>query len=320
MNTKELPSIALLIPCFNGIQHLPKLIENASQLNRGFDEIIVYDDASTKPFPFDPTDKFPEIKFHRGEINGGAGYARNRLMELASADYIHFHDIDDPEIPGNFLTELTPYLSPNTVVFSSWQIQWLDGRETKLYDYKGFDKVEDFCEYFLHHHVHMNAAIFPKNLALKVKFDEDFRALQDLLFNIRLAQSGAVFRHVSNVVAKHQKNAESTISRMKQQKFQEYRARFCQRCLEILPKRYHPAIGKISLYHAWNSCLQGFNNESKLAIAVARQCGELNYSQFGKTVALIAPLLGLSKTFEIRRWWFNKHVSIQNGQNQYLNR
>lgn len=305
MRTTDQTSIALLIPCFNGLQHLPKLLENAQRLDRGFDEIIVYDDASTEPFPFDPIAEFPEIKFYQSKVNGGAGYARNRLIELASTDYIHFHDIDDVEIPPNFLAELVPHLAPNTVVFSSWQIQWLDDRKPKLYDYSGFNAVEDFREYFLRYHVHMNATIFPRDLALKVKFDEDFRAVQDLIFNVRLAQAGAIYRHVDTVIAKHTKNARSTISRMKQQKFQEYRARYCQRCREILPEQYHPIIGEIALYHAWNSCLQGFDQEFELAISVAQECGKLNYAQFGQIVEALTPWLGLSNTLKLRRWWMN---------------
>lgn len=312
MYTANQVSIALLIPCFNGLQHLPKLIENVHELEYSFDEIIVYDDASTEDFPFDPLSQFPEIKFYRGEVNGGAGHARNQLIELASADYIHFHDIDDVEIPANFLSELLPYLALDTVVFSSWQIQWPDGQTPKLYDYPDFDQVKDFQEYFLRYHIHMNAAIFPRELALKVKFDEDFRALQDLLFNLRLAHAGAAFYHVGKVVAKHEKNADSTISQMKQQKFQEYRVRYCQRCQEILPKRYQPMIGDIALYHAWNACLQGFDDICDLAISIAQECGDLNYAQFGRWVKSIAPWLGLSNALKLRRWWFKHHLSKSN--------
>jgi glycosyltransferase involved in cell wall biosynthesis len=309
MSEANCSNVAMLIPCFNGLQHLPQLLESANQLERGFDEIIVYDDASTEPFPFNPNEKFPRVKFYRGEINGGAGYARNRLIELATADYIHFHDIDDVEIPKNFLTELAPYLNPNTVVFSSWQIEWLDARGSKLYDYSNFDNAMDLCEYLLHNHIHINATIFPRNLALKVKFDEDFRALQDLLFNIRLAQAGATYRHVDRVITKHTKNAQSTTSRMKQQKFQEYYAKYCQRCREILPEHYYPTIGEIALYYAWNSCLKGFDKECELAISVAQECGNLNYAQFGRTVRLLAPWLGMSNTLKLRRWWSKYKIS-----------
>ena len=303
------PSIALLIPCFNGLQYLPQLMENVKALEQGFDEIIVFDDASTEPFLFDPTTAFPEIKFYQGEVNGGAGHARNRLIELATTDYIHFHDIDDVEIPRNFLAELSPYLSANTVVFSSWHIQWSDNRQPKLYNYCGFNETQDFRAYFLRHHIHMNAAIFPRELALRVKFDEDFRAVQDLIFNVRLAQAGAAYHHVGTVIAKHTKNSESTISRMKQQKFQEYRAKYCQRCRDILPERYHPMIGEIALYHAWDSCLQGFDQECELAISVAEQCGELNYAQFGRLVQLLAPWFGLSNTLKLRRWWAQHNLN-----------
>lgn len=302
------PSIALLIPCFNGLQHLPHLIEQVQRLERGFDEMIVYDDASTEPFPFNPAEQFPQIKFYRGEVNGGAGYARNRLIELATADYLHFHDIDDTEIPANFLTELAPYLSPKTIVFSSWQIQALDA-PPKLYDYPNFVEVEDFRQYFLSHHIHMNAAIFPRDLALKVKFDQDFRAFEDLLFNLRFAEAGAIYRHVETVIANYQKNSRSTLGRMKPQQFQEYEIRYCQRCQEILPERYHSQISRIALDHAWNACLQRFDNECELAISIAQNCGKLDFSQFGTAIKLVAPWLGVSQTLKLRRWWFENYAS-----------
>lgn len=308
MEVNNCPGVALLIPCYNGLQHLPALLESAAKVERGFDEIIVYDDASSEALPFDPTERFPDIRFYQGNINRGAGYARNRLMELATSDYIHFHDIDDTEIPVDFLTKLLPHLSSDTVVFSSWQTYWSDASQPKRYDYPTLESVTDFCEYFLRNHVHVNATIFPRELSLKVKFDEDFRVFEDLLFNIRLSQEKIKYRHVNTVVVNHKKNQKSTLGQIKQQKLQEYYAKYCQRCREFLPHQYHKAIGKIALYHAWNSCVQGFDRECDLAIAAARQCGALNYDQFGKIAGIIAPILGINNTFKIRRWWFNRRV------------
>lgn len=301
------PSVALLVPCFNGLQHLPALLESACRMKRGFDEIIVYDDASTEAIPFSPTVEFPEIKFYRGEKNGGAGHSRNQLMELATTEYVHFHDIDDTEIPSNFLTELSPYLSANTVVFSSWKTHWFDHEPTTLYDYPDFEAITDFRGFFLKKHVHMNATIFPRNLALSVKFEEDFRtSVEDLLFNVSLAQAGAQYRHVGTVIAKHERHSSSTTIMMKRKQFQSYRARYSQRCREILPEAYHATIGEIALYHAWESCLSRFDEECELFIVAARQCGKLNCSQFGRTASGLSRLLGLSRTFKLRRWWFNR--------------
>lgn len=309
MKVNSSPSVALLIPCFNGIQYLPRLMENIAQVDQGFSEIIVYDDASTESFPFNPVSEFPEIKFIQGKVNHGSGYARNRLMEVATADYLHFHDIDDTDIPSNFLTELLPYLTPNTAVFSSWKIEYLDNKPPKLYDYEKFNEIDDFTEYFVRHHVHLNASIFPRTAALNVKFDEDFRIFQDLVFNIRLANSGVTYKHIGTVITTHQKNSKSTLSRVKQSDFALQRARYCQRCLDILPQRYSPIIGEIALYYAWDAYLNGFDKESEVILSVAKKCGKLNYQQFGKTVELIAPWLGLRNAFKLRRWWFNKQAT-----------
>lgn len=303
-NNNGEPSVSLLIPCYNGLDHLPRLLESAAKVDGGFDEIVVYDDASTLPFPFQPEEKFPEIRFCRGHSNGGAAFARNRLIDLACSDYIHFHDIDDVEFPRDFLKILRAHLAPNVVTFSSWEILRPNDGEVTLYDYADFATVTDFRDYFLRNHIHMNAAIYPRDLAARIGFDEDFRtSVEDLIFNIRLADAEADFRHVDGVVARHRKDPASTISRMNRKQFQLYRAKFCERCRDILPANYHSQVSNIALYFAWESLQLGFDRECDLLIDVAEDCGSADFGQFGKKTEIVASLIGLRAALRLRRWW-----------------
>jgi glycosyltransferase involved in cell wall biosynthesis len=58
------------------------------------EEVIVYDDASAAPAAdYIPAD--PRIRIVRGDRNLGPGPARNRILQSARSDYVHFHDADD---------------------------------------------------------------------------------------------------------------------------------------------------------------------------------------------------------------------------------
>lgn len=306
MGNEDSRSVALLIPCFNGMHFLPELLQNVNQLDDGFDEIIVYDDASTEPFPFDPTNRFPEVKFHRGTVNRGAAHARNQLLEFARSDYIHFHDIDDTFIPKDFLTVLQPHLDENVVAFSSWEIYWdSKDQDITVFDYPQFEQVDDFCEFFIRSHIHLNAAIYPRKLALEAKFDEELRLMEDLLFNTKISCAGATFIHEKTVFARHIKNKNSTLGRTQLRKFFQYRVLYCQYCKKVLPPKYYDSMGKATLNYAWDACLKGLDSEYKQLIQVARSFGEPTYKQFGTIACRLAPLIGLDWTFQLRRLWFN---------------
>src|SRR5262249_36358388 len=63
------------------------------------EEIIIYDDCSSFPAQdFVPANV--SVKVIRGAEIRGCAFGRNRLLQLASADYVHFHNSDDFFLPG----------------------------------------------------------------------------------------------------------------------------------------------------------------------------------------------------------------------------
>jgi glycosyltransferase involved in cell wall biosynthesis len=75
---------ALLTECLDSL---------AAQLDY-LSEIIIYDDASVAP-AVDYVSEDVTARVLRGESMIGPARARNRLLALAAADYVHFHDADD---------------------------------------------------------------------------------------------------------------------------------------------------------------------------------------------------------------------------------
>ena len=89
--------LSLLVPARNAARTLPRLFESAAQ-DGGFDEVIVYDDASTD-------DTGAVARAHganviRSEINTGPSAGKNRLARETACGWVHFHDADDALAPG----------------------------------------------------------------------------------------------------------------------------------------------------------------------------------------------------------------------------
>lgn len=84
--------VSVVIPCFNGAQHLGEALESVRAQTRSAHEVIVVDDGST--------DGSAVIAHAFGAVvvtqpNRGEGAARNRGAAVASGDAIAFLDADD---------------------------------------------------------------------------------------------------------------------------------------------------------------------------------------------------------------------------------
>ena len=92
-------TVGLYITYYNECELLTELIQSIAPDLDWLKEIIVYDDCSSFPAQdFVPTNA--SIKIIPGAENRGEGFGRNRLLEQAGADYVHFHDTDDFFLPG----------------------------------------------------------------------------------------------------------------------------------------------------------------------------------------------------------------------------
>ncbi len=94
---------ALLVPCYNAVRFLPRLRQQVYALHVPFDEVILADDASSDG----TADLARSLGFSIITLpeNLGPGGARNALAKATSAEWIHFHDVDD-EIAPDYLARV----------------------------------------------------------------------------------------------------------------------------------------------------------------------------------------------------------------------
>ncbi|MFC0514573.1 glycosyltransferase family 2 protein [Mucilaginibacter angelicae] len=193
---------ALLVPCYNAVPYINNFINTLAQLKVPFNEIIFYDDGST-----DATVSLLSAKGFRvieGKVNKGPGYARNRLAEAATCDYIHFHDIDD-EFNAGFLemTEKKLSAAPADVVLG--YADWIDpvSRAAIIkWRYSEDEIAEGPLAYFMSHPLGVINTVYKRSSFLQTGgFNEQIKCWEDTDLHIRMAAAGSVFRVIKEVMA-----------------------------------------------------------------------------------------------------------------------
>ena len=104
MKNKEL---TIIIPCFNAEKFLNKCIDSIlNQKYNNFDLILINDCSTDNTLNIIKSykKKYDFIKVINNSSNMGAGYSRNRALEITNTKYVTFIDSDD-YIEPNYISE-----------------------------------------------------------------------------------------------------------------------------------------------------------------------------------------------------------------------
>lgn len=99
------PQVSILIPCYNADRWVGQAIESALAQSWQEKEVIVVDDGSTDG-SLEVIKRFDgRIRWESGPNRGG-NMARNRLLELASGEWVQYLDADDYLLPDKIVTQI----------------------------------------------------------------------------------------------------------------------------------------------------------------------------------------------------------------------
>ena len=161
-------------------------------------EILIFDDASkVVPGPYIPADKAAEVI--RSESNVGPAVGRNRLLQSATGDYIHFHDADDlfdPEWAIRILQEIED--GEPDVIFTEIGVksqgEWVSEGVQGLQPLTGTEALVRFC---IRHAILTSAGVYRAGAVRKIGgYRESLWQSEDYDFHIRLAASGVSYRMI----------------------------------------------------------------------------------------------------------------------------
>ena len=197
------PCVSILIPCYNAERWVGQAIESALAQTWPNKEVIVVDDGSTdgsRPVIETFGDK---IRYEFGPNRGG-NPCRNRLLELASGEWVQFLDADDYLLPEKIFDQMD-YSSSGDVVYGPVLIKNQNSK-SETHEVAGPSSESDLFEQWIRWHVCQTGGVLWKREALLRigGWNEDYRCCQDNEVCLRAIQhrlkfsfcpkSGAVYR------------------------------------------------------------------------------------------------------------------------------
>ena len=112
------PTIAVVIPAYNAAEHLAQTLRSVIGQTRPADEVIVVDDGSTDDTAGVVRRFGADVRYIR-QPNSGVSAARNRGIEVASADCVAFLDSDDLFAPEKLALQAPRFASGAVAVSSA---------------------------------------------------------------------------------------------------------------------------------------------------------------------------------------------------------
>ena len=288
--------LALLVPCHNAERFVAPFLAMVAAQTRPYDEVIFFDDASSD----DTARRLEEAgqRVIRGDVNRGAAHARNRLLEAASAEYVHFHDIDDRPDP-DLARVLSEGVGPGRAACCAYRRVWEDSGHASEDRFPDLPRGADRVGFFLERFLHFNAAAYPREALLGLGgYNEALRIHEDLHFLLRIAASGLEFAYTDRVLTDWRLRAGSTFHSVPTAKI----ARLKLVCLEDLAARW-PAglrsrLGPAVLALAWQLHERGDVAATRRAAALAERCGVVCVPDRGGRLRWISRVLGVGLAFE----------------------
>lgn len=190
-------SLALCIPAYQAADYLPRLLASAYQQWIPFDEIWVFDDAST-----DSTAQVAKkygAQVLRAASNVGCSAGKNALMHQVQSEWIHFHDADDLLLP-NFTTLAHAWMEkpdcPDVVLFDYEYRENQTSMLIALSDFQPDELERDPMRYAILNQINPFCGLYRRASLEKVGgYDVDPEILynEDVAFHCKLARQGLKF-------------------------------------------------------------------------------------------------------------------------------
>lgn len=293
-------AVSCLIPVYNAAKFLPSLLEGIKNQTIPFSEVICYDDGST-----DDSAQIAEAwgaRVIRGQENRGISHARNQLLEAAQGDYIHFHDADDL-IDTRFLELLTPHIAPNKAAFCSYKRLYPDGK-SKNFKYENFAAHSDPTEFFIWNFVHLNALIYPREVALKCeRFWEDLWTEEDKPWTVLMSLHGLKFHYENVPLVTWIAHANSTMATMAKGERPVLFKIASGRLMKHLSPTHQHSFGQFLTNLAWKHYYDEQFERASHMLELSHQAGVRYWNGGGSFARRLSQLIGIKATFWVRTRW-----------------
>lgn len=180
--------ISVVIPTYE-----TKCVALAREMSRELDayglegEVIVLDDCSPHWEMNAEVDEIEHCRLVRNDRNYGIAANRNRLMDLASGDYLLFLDADVFPVEDDFVKRYYDARGNGDVLIGGLRYREIENKLRYTYG----KAVEETASHSMSHFITSNFFI-KSEICKKVRFNEEFKAYghEDTYFGIELRSAG----------------------------------------------------------------------------------------------------------------------------------
>ncbi|MFM8251419.1 MAG: glycosyltransferase family 2 protein [Planctomycetota bacterium] len=198
MSSKPLPSISVVIPCYNAERFIRQTLESVLRQSHLPLEIIVVDDGSTDNSAALASSLDDLVRVER-QRNQGESVARNRGMEMARGEWIALLDADDIWYPQKLQKQVEAWQSsaPDVICFYSDFNRFCDEQDLGVVIRPELHREDDYRIQMLCNSdaaILPSASLFPRELGLAIQFPEETRYGEDMMFFSQLRDRGRLHK------------------------------------------------------------------------------------------------------------------------------
>jgi glycosyltransferase involved in cell wall biosynthesis len=206
---KRLPSVSVIIPCYNQGRFLGDAIESALRQTLGRPEVVVVDDGSGDDSA-QVAARYPGVRLIRQE-NRGLSAARNAGIDASTGDYLVFLDADDRLLP-RALESGVKCLDDHpdcAFVYGRYRLIAADGSAMPSPPQRG-EQREPYLDMLRSNYIGMHATVMYRRAVFDAvaRFDTSRAACEDYDLYLRITRNFPVRGHDS-VVADYRQHGEN---------------------------------------------------------------------------------------------------------------
>ncbi len=191
--------VSVIIPIYEAGPYFRAALESVMAEQPG--EIILVDDASSKPLP-DFCRELPKLILLRHETNRGPGAARNTGVAHATKPWVAFIDYDDLWLPGKLALQLELAQHHNSEVVIG------------VTEFIGPDGGPDPENQAPRHTPGMGSMLIKREVALRFPEDETSNLSEDLDFYMQVKEAGLALHLHDDPVYQYRRGIESLTSEL----------------------------------------------------------------------------------------------------------
>lgn len=199
--SRSLPLVSVIIPCFNQGQFLIDSIGSAYAAYSGPLDIIVVNDGSTVPLTLrclrDAAGLFPKIRIIDQE-NGGLSAARNTGIEAAKGAFIQFLDADDLIVPGKLDAQIQHMLADQldvsicNYVIADASLKQHAKTDDTIAVHKSFELADFLYKWERSLSIPIHCGLFSRRALQEIRFSTELHAKEDWYFWCHLTRAGFI--------------------------------------------------------------------------------------------------------------------------------